>query len=68
MAQNIKQDWVTVENLTEFQTECFSFFASRKRVEIGCSAFGSFVVRKDHEIWHFKLPENAIKKYTELIQ
>ena len=62
---------VTVDNLMDFQSECFSAMASssskKGTVNLGCSANGQFLVKRKEETWRFNNPASAIEKYTELI-
>lgn len=62
---------ITVDNLMEFQSDCFSVMASstsiRGMVNLGCSANGQFLVKRKNETWRFNNPSQAIEKYTELL-
>lgn len=63
---------ISVENLMDFQSDCFSTMAScsskRGMINLGCSANGQFLVKRKNETWRFNNPSQAIDKYKELLE
>jgi hypothetical protein len=62
---------ITIDNLMDFQSDCFACMASsssvKGMVKLGCSANGQFLVKREDKTWRFNNPAQAIEKYTELI-
>lgn len=64
-------DLITIESLYESRQDAFvsscSYTTSRGMVELGFNCFGKFVVKRRDETWIFDTPEEAKKKYADLL-